>query len=92
MIFRQNPDIIQSGQHDEIVLLNPESGQYLSLDGVGAFIWRLLDTDQDHLALTQVVEAVCQTYAVEAHTAKADVEQFTEALVQNGLLLTDQTT
>ncbi|MEM6645467.1 MAG: PqqD family protein [Bacteroidota bacterium] len=89
MTFRQNPDVIQSGQQDEIVLLNPESGQYLSLDGVGAFIWRLID-DTNEASLAQIVGAVCQTYEIDAKTATQDAHQFTETLLQNGLLLTEQ--
>ncbi|MEM1095885.1 MAG: PqqD family protein [Bacteroidota bacterium] len=90
MTFRQNPDVIQSGQQDEIVLLHPGSGQYLSLDGVGAFIWRLFD-DNQQASLNQIARAVCQAYAVEEETATADVQQFAEVLIQNGLLLADQT-
>lgn len=90
MTFRQNPDVIQSAQQDEIVLLHPASGQYLSLAGVGAFIWRLLDDNQE-VSLNQIAGAVCQAYAVDEKTATADIQQFTESLVQSGLLFADQT-
>lgn len=86
VLFRRNPDIIESSQQDEVMLLNPESGQYLSLEDVGAFIWRLLG-DTEEVSLGQVVAAVCQTYAVDGGTAKRDVETFVEVMVQNGLLL-----
>ncbi|GAB5521006.1 MAG: hypothetical protein RhofKO_32570 [Rhodothermales bacterium] len=88
MLLHRSPDIIESGQQDEIVLLHPTTGQYITLSGSGAFIWQCLKSETG-VQLENLITAVCQTYAVDHPTAKRDVNAFVDELLASNLLTTD---
>jgi len=68
---------------DEIVVLQVKNGQYYSLEGVGAFIWRRLENGS--LTLDQLVSAVTTEYDTDATQCRNDLETFLSEMCQQGL-------
>lgn len=69
---------------DEAVLLNLDSMLYYHLDEVGAFIWERLEAGEPP---DQIAEAIARTFAVDAATARRDLDALVEALVEAGLVV-----
>ncbi|MGE5596738.1 MAG: PqqD family protein [Hyphomicrobiales bacterium] len=68
---------------NEIVLLNLDSGFYYSLNSVGAFIWRHLESGAGIAGLEDRISA---EYEVSRDQAKADLDEFIEELREHGLV------
>jgi hypothetical protein len=68
---------------DEIVALDGCQGEYLSVRGAGAVVWRLLagTAEREHL-----VEALVERYGIDAEVAAVDVDAFLSSLDERGLL------
>lgn len=68
---------------DEIVVLDTRDAVYLSVQGSGALVWRLLaeSTTKDSL-----IEALVEKYGVDSTRATADVDAFLATLNDRGLL------
>lgn len=56
----------------------------VTVNGTGAYIWKLLETEQ---TLETLAEALMQTYAVDQSTARADAEAFVAKLIPIGAIL-----
>lgn len=72
---------------DEVIILNPASGAYFSLDGVGDLVWRQLRAGPR--SLDEIVDAVRSEYEVDAPTCRGDVRSLLEELTEAGLVTTD---
>ena len=68
---------------DEVVVMRLDSGEFFSLSGTGAAIWRLIDGTRDRKALLASLAAAYQ--ASEAEMA-ADVDDFIAQLKEFGLI------
>ena len=68
----------------ETVLLDLASGIYFGLDGVGKRIWEILADGQ---SLGQAVAVITEEFEVDEAQAKKDVIEFTNDLVERGLLV-----
>ena len=55
----------------------------ITINGIGAFLWRMLQKEADEAGLLQ---AVLEEYETDEATAKADIAQFLQVLEQNGIL------
>ncbi|UCI19633.1 PqqD family protein [Mesorhizobium sp. B2-1-8] len=67
---------------DGLALLNLRSNIYYSLNGVGAFIWELI---QEPKPIADIRSAVLARYTVDAERCKADVDALLKGLAENGL-------
>ncbi|RWE38239.1 MAG: PqqD family protein [Mesorhizobium sp.] len=65
-----------------LALLNLKSNIYYSLNGVGAFIWDLI---QEPKPVADIRSAVLARYNVDAERCKADVDALLKGLAENGL-------
>lgn len=65
-----------------LALLHLKSNIYYSLNGVGAYIWELI---QEPRPILDVRSAVCMRYDVDAERCKADVEGLLKGLIEAGL-------
>ncbi|MBZ9798830.1 PqqD family protein [Mesorhizobium sp. ES1-4] len=65
-----------------LALLNLKSNIYYSLNGVGAFIWEMI---QEPKPIADIRSAVVARYNVDAERCKADVEALLKGLAENGL-------
>lgn len=69
---------------EEAVLLNLGTMLYYQLDEVGAFAWERLEAGEP---LDTIAEAIARTFAVDAATARRDLDPLVESLVGAGLLV-----
>jgi hypothetical protein len=67
----------------EAVILDPASGRYFGLDGVGARTWELL---HGSTTLAQLVETLAAEYDVDASTCERDVRLLLADLRARGLI------
>lgn len=65
-----------------LALLNLKSNIYYSLNGVGAFIWDLIQAPK---SIGDIRGAVLARYNVEPARCKADVDALLKGLADNGL-------
>ena len=69
---------------DTVVLLDPDSGQYFTLDDVGARVWELSDGTR---SVSQLVEILCAEYDAPASTIHADVLELLAELADERLVV-----
>jgi pyrroloquinoline quinone biosynthesis protein D len=67
----------------EIVIMRLDNGEFFSLSGTAAAIWRLIDGERDTAAL---VAAAASQFDVTESEISLDVEEFLAQLVDTGLL------
>ena len=67
----------------EAVLLNTRTERYFGLDSMGVQIWSTLVSSP---TIGEAYESLLDEYDVEAVRLRADLENFVEDLVSNGLL------
>jgi hypothetical protein len=65
-----------------LALLNLKSNIYYSLNGVGAFIWELI---QEPRSIADIRAAVLARYNVDPKRCQADVDALLKGLADNGL-------
>lgn len=68
---------------DEIVALDVRSASYLTLNGTGALLWRMLAAGATR---SDLVDALVDDYDVMPVTAAADIDAFLTTLAQQALL------
>ena len=87
--MRQNPDFLLQEVADTVVVVpvgqaSVNFGGMITLNGTGAFLWKLLETEQTVSTMTQ---ALLDRYDVAEATARADVEAFVNKLIPTGAIL-----
>lgn len=88
MRFRINsPKVIHETIDGETVIVNLDSGNYYSLEKVGADIWALIGSG---LPVPEIIEDVACRYAGERKEMNHGVHQFVAELEQEGLIVTDE--
>ncbi|RWM27453.1 PqqD family protein [Mesorhizobium sp.] len=65
-----------------LALLHLKSNIYYSLNGVGAYIWELV---QEPRSILDIRNAMLARYDVDAERCKADVEGLLKGLIEAGL-------
>ena len=78
------PQVMSRLVGDETVLLDLASGVYFGLDGVGKRIWELVAEGQN---LAQTIAVITREFEVDEAQAQTDVIEFTNDLVERGLLV-----
>ena len=68
---------------DEIVVMRLDNGEFFSLAGTGAIIWRLIDGTRDRSAL---LEALAIEFDGDRANIASDVDEFLLRLRETGLL------
>lgn len=69
---------------EELVLLDPENGQYFTLDEVGARIWELCDGSR---SVSEIAGALDEEFDAPLETIRADLLELLEELSSGGLVL-----
>lgn len=67
----------------EAILINLASGNYYSMDEVGAKIWELIETGA---SVDELVASIVPLYDVAEKEARGDIERLVETLVEEGLV------
>ena len=76
-------DVLAAHLEGEAVLLDLKTKHYFRLNRTAARIWKGLEQS---LEPPQIVDALCDEFAVDAATARAEVEHALEDLRTRGLL------
>lgn len=77
--------ILAQRNADSLILLNPESGQYFTLDEVGARIWELCDGSHD---VADVVSTLHAEYDAPLKSIQTDVLELLDELAGEQLVAT----
>jgi len=86
-MYRVNsPKVIHETIEGETVLVNLDSGNYYSFEGVGVDVWNLIETGIDGGG---IIEAIAQRYAGERETMERAVHHFMKSLEQEALIVQD---
>ena len=83
MILSVPPDVVSTVLDDGAVLLNLATGQYYSLDVVGARMWTLLT---EHGQVELAVQTMVAEYEVGEDEVRRDMLRLIEELAEQGLL------
>ena len=84
MILRLRADDLEWREIDsDIVVLDGRDATYLTLNGSGALLWRMLAASATR---DELVDALLEAYDVEESTAEADTDAFLSSLSEQGLL------
>jgi len=78
------PDVLGSEVGPEVVMLSLRDGTYYGLDGVGAEIWRMLQTP---VTIPRIVTALVEIYDVDADRCRSDVLTVMATFVERGLVV-----
>jgi hypothetical protein len=81
--LRRDPHLPFQEIEGRVVIVSPARREVHELDEVGTFLWNELEEPR---TLSQLVEAVCRTYDVEAGRAVRDIRGFLDLLEERRLL------
>jgi hypothetical protein len=79
----KSPDQISTDLGGEVVILDMQSEEYFSFDGVGARIWEMIETPT---TVREILAAILQAYDVEPARAESDLLAVLDEMAQEGLI------
>ena len=82
--LRVSSSAVSTAIPDETVILDPTSGRYFGLDGVGARAWEML---QHSTSLRSLVAAITSEYDVDAATCEHGLRDLLAELDTKGLVV-----
>jgi hypothetical protein len=68
----------------EVVMMNIETGLYVSLNKTGKVIWDLLDTPKP---ISSVIETLVESYKITQEQCTTDVVPFIEQMMEQQILI-----
>lgn len=82
MTYKKKKNLVCEQIDDEIIVFDTDIEQFYEFDGVGSFLWNIMeDTSLENIALQ-----VCGEYDVEKETALADIAIFFKDLLEKNLI------
>jgi len=81
--FIQNELMIHKEVEGEIIILNPENGDFFNLNGIASCIWSFLETAQ---TVDSVVALISEGMDTPVETCTPDVTAFFEQMSDQGLI------
>jgi|WetSurMetagenome_2_1015567.scaffolds.fasta_scaffold352435_2 hypothetical protein len=88
MCFRINgPKVIHETIDGETVIVNLDSGNYYSLDKVGADVWECLVKD---FSVHRIIEAIASRYTGERENIEKTMYQFIDEMQQENLIVINE--
>jgi hypothetical protein len=89
MLYRVNkPDVILEDFSDEVVIVNLASGNYYSIDAVGAAIWTMI---QKQTAVRDIAVNLSRSYEGDPAAMEQAVMKFIDELLAENLIVPDAT-
>lgn len=82
--YTKNPEVLCKDIDNEKIFLNPITGEYFGVNGVGADIWSLIDGNKD---LTMIVDELMDIYQVDRAQLEADAAEFIAALLERKIII-----
>ena len=83
---RRADDVVWRNGEDGVVVLNPNDGQYFSLDDVGGRIWELCDGSH---SVTEIAELLSGEYDAPVAAIQGDALELLGELDREGLVRAD---
>jgi hypothetical protein len=80
---RRNQSILARQVQEELILLDPRSGEYYTLDEVGGKIWHLCDGEH---TVTEIADAIGQEYDAPRNTIEGDALELLKDLADGHLV------
>ena len=77
------PDVLAVHVGETMVLHDPRSDRYVSLNGSGELLWELLSSAR---SVQELTDALGQRYGIPATQARQDVERLVGDLLERGML------
>ncbi|MEM7004600.1 MAG: PqqD family protein [Pseudomonadota bacterium] len=71
---------------EELVLLDPKSGQYFGAGPVGVNIWNILSKHEEGVTVDAVCKEVMQQFEIDPETCRYDVLSFLNDLISRDLI------
>lgn len=81
--IRQRPGVIAAETDGEMVVLDPERGEFLDLSRTAARIWSLLD---EAITVPALCQRLAEQFDIDAAACRDDVEAFVLSLAERGLI------
>ena len=85
----KNNDIAFRDIEDEVFAVAPHSGKYYAFNGVGSYIWQLIDCAN---SVAKIVTKVTEKYEVAPEVAHEEVVNFIAKLESRGLVSLNERT
>jgi hypothetical protein len=82
-LIRRTDSQVSTAMEGETILLQLESGNYFSLNEVGALVWNELEAPR---TVQQLCERVCAEYEVDVQLCLRDVTQLIEHLLKEQMV------
>jgi len=82
--LRPHNDVLARAFEGKLVLLHLGTGEYFTLNAIGATVWNSLGSGATE---PEITSRVCATYETTEEEAARDVGAFLEMLTANGLIL-----
>ena len=81
--IHKSPNHVSTDLGGEVVILDMQSDEYFSLDGVGIRIWEMIETSTP---VNEILAAILQAYDVEPATAERDLLAVLSEMAREGLI------
>lgn len=85
-VVKQNPDLIAQTIDEDLVILNPATGEYYGARFAGHQIWQLIAQPQ---SVDKLVESLMERFDAEREIIQQDVLAFLLELHKEGLILVE---
>jgi len=82
MTYQLKPNLLFQSVADEMVILDPDSGHYFTLDEVGR---RMLEVYGEKGSIEQSIPPLCEEYDTDADTLQQDLERLLQEMAEQGL-------
>lgn len=83
-IVKKSDDFIANEVDGEIVMMNIETGTYISLNHTGKSIWNILETP---CSIDSIISQLVDIYGITKEQCEADVFPFLEQLFEQKILV-----
>jgi hypothetical protein len=86
VISRNESNFLANPVGEEIIILNMETGDYLGLNKVGAFIW---DQLQGPVTVQKIIDNLMTEFDIDSETCSIETLSYLKKINQLGLLKID---
>lgn len=77
MFYKKRSNLICEEIDNEYIIFDPDNEQFYELDSLGSLIWDCVETK----CSSDIVQTICNEYAVDADNLEADIAEFINDLI-----------
>jgi hypothetical protein len=82
-ILSRSEDYLSNEIDGEIVMMNIETGMYVSMNATGKSVWDILENPA---SISDILTALTKEYEIDAETCQKDVTPFIEQMIEKKIL------